>query len=88
MWLDKYTNYTVNVNNKDQDVYNISLHGLLSRPYEDIFKKTFHSNEVKENYTKSQGTVQILLPIPNLQYRGMVKSDSVINAHHQVTPIK
>ena len=74
MWLDKYTNYTVNVSNKDQDVYNISLHGLLSRPYEDIFNKTFHSNEIKENYTKSQGTVQILLPIPNLQYRGMVKS--------------
>ena len=27
------------------------------------------------------------LPIPNLQYRGMVKSDPVINAHHQITPI-
>ena len=69
MWLDKYTNYTVNVNNKDQDVYNISLHGLLSRPCEDIFK-----------LSKS-------LPIPNLQYCGMVKSDPVINAHHQITPI-
>jgi hypothetical protein len=31
--------------------------------------------------------VQILLPIPNLQYRGMVKFDPVINVLHQITPI-
>ena len=31
--------------------------------------------------------MQALLLIPNLQYRGMVKSDLVINVHHQITPI-
>ena len=88
MWLDKYTNYTVN--NKDQDVYKISLHGLLSRPCEDIFKKTIHSNEIKENYTKShkitRDCANLITNLPNLQYRGMVKSDPVINAR-QITPI-
>ena len=52
------------------------LIGLLSRLCEDIFKKTIHSNEIKENYTTQNHKrlhVQILLPIPNLQYRGMVQ---------------
>ena len=35
--------YQLHSYNKDQ-VYNISLHGLLSRPCEDIFKKTIYSN--------------------------------------------
>ena len=31
--------------------------------------------------------MQVLSPMPNLQNRGMVKSDPVINMHHQITPI-
>ena len=29
----------------------------------------------------------LIIPIPNLQYRGMVKSDPVINGHQQITLI-
>ena len=31
--------------------------------------------------------MQVLSPMLNLQYRGMVNSDPVINMHHQITPI-
>jgi hypothetical protein len=41
--------------------------------------------KITQHNTKSQGTVQVLLPIPNLQYRGMVRPCD--NVHHQITPI-
>ena len=49
------------------------MDGLLSRPCEDIFKKTIYSNEIQENYTTRNHNRLCK------SYRDMVKSDPVIN---------
>ena len=54
----------------------------LPDPVKIYLRKLFTQMRYRKitQHTKSQATVQALLPIPNLQYRSTVKSDPVINS--------